>query len=290
MIQSMTGYGKAEGSIGTKQFIVEIKSLNSKVLDLNLRIPGIYREKELEMRSLLADTIVRGKSDLSIHYESAVAEKKVTINRPLLESYYRDMKEIAESLEIPSQDYMAMLMRIPDVLKPEREELNAEEWNELKALINEALKNFVAYRKEEGRKLQSEFVGAIENIMKQFALLDLPLQARIDKIRARISGNLAEFVESENLDVNRLEQEMVYYIEKLDVSEEKQRLKSNCDYFLEVLKEEQAQGRKLGFISQEIGREINTLGSKANDAEVQKMVVKMKDELEKIKEQILNVL
>jgi len=290
MIQSMTGYGKAEGSIGNKQFIVEIKSLNSKVLDLNLRIPGIYREKELEMRSLLADTIIRGKSDLSIHYESAVAEKKVTINRPLLESYYRDMKEIAESLEIPSQDYMAMLMRIPDVLKPEREELNAEEWNELKALINEALKNFVAYRKEEGRKLQSEFVGAIENIMKQFALLDLPLQARIDKIRARISGNLAEFVESENLDVNRLEQEMVYYIEKLDVSEEKQRLKSNCDYFLEVLKEEQAQGRKLGFISQEIGREINTLGSKANDAEVQKMVVKMKDELEKIKEQILNVL
>jgi len=290
MIQSMTGYGKAEGSVGNKQFIVEIRSLNSKNLDLNLRVPSIYREKELDIRSLLADTLIRGKADISIYFESAVAEKRVAINRPLLEAYYADLKDIAESLAIPAQDYMSLLMRIPDVMKPEREEMDPNEWTQIKSLIEQALQNFVSYRNEEGRKLKSEFAGAIANIMAQYDLLDAPLKARIDKVRARITANLAEFVESEDLDRNRLEQEMVYYIEKLDVSEEKQRLKSNCDYFMQVLKDEHAQGRKLGFISQEIGREINTLGSKANDAEIQKMVVKMKDELEKIKEQILNVL
>jgi uncharacterized protein (TIGR00255 family) len=290
MIHSMTGFGKAEGQIGNKKITVEIRSLNSKNLDLNLRLPSAFREKEGEFRSWLADRIVRGKADVGIYVDYTGVEKKALINRNLLQAYYNDLKETADLMGIGSEDYLAILMRIPDVMRPEREELDETEWTGVMALAHEAFERFDAYRTEEGEKLRTVFIDAVSNIMKQYALLDGPLEERVGRIRQRLQTNLAEVIASEKLDENRLEQEMVYYIEKLDVSEEKQRLKSNCDYFLSVLKGEKAQGRKLGFISQEIGREINTLGSKANDSEIQKMVVMMKDDLEKIKEQILNVL
>lgn len=289
MLRSMTGFGKAESTIGTKKFTVEIRSLNSKQLDLNLRLPNLYREKELELRSWLSENILRGKADTLIYYESIEAEKRMAINAVLLESYYHDLKSFGEKVGMTNADYLNALMRIPDIMKPEAQELDETEWNGLFALVKEAYKKFDQYRVIEGKKLAEDFVKRIQLILEYRDGLEAPIAARTEKIKEKLRNNLSEFIPLDKIDPNRFEQELIYYLERLDVTEEYQRLTTNCEHFLDELKEE-SQGKKLGFISQEIGREINTIGSKANDSDMQKLVVRMKDELEKIKEQINNVL
>lgn len=289
MLRSMTGFGKAESTIGTKKFTVEIRSLNSKQLDLNLRIPNLYREKELDLRGWLSENVMRGKADLLVYYESLEAEKRMAINSALLESYYQDLKTFGEKVGMTNADYLNALMRIPDIMKPESQELDEEEWKGLYQLVQEAYKKFDQYRLIEGKKLADDFVKRIHLILEYRDALEAPIAARTEKIKEKLRNNLSEFIPLDKIDPNRFEQELIYYLERLDVTEEYQRLTTNCEHFLDELKEE-SQGKKLGFISQEIGREINTIGSKANDSDMQKLVVKMKDELEKIKEQINNVL
>ncbi|MDG1262303.1 MAG: YicC family protein [Flavobacteriales bacterium] len=290
MIKSMTGYGKAEATIGSRKFTVELRSLNSKQFDLNVRMPSVYKEKEMKLRNWLSKEVVRGKADLGIYYDADSSEKRVTLNKALIEAYHTDMKAVAKEIGQDEVDYMSLIMRIPDVLRPEKEELNEEEWGEIMKLIKEANTMFQGYRSQEGDGLQKDFEERIGKIMQLDADLDEAVNARIKRIKDRIRTNLDEVIDPDKVDQNRFEQEVVYYLEKIDVTEERVRLSANCNYFLEILRNGAAQGKKLGFISQEIGREINTLGSKANDSDIQRVVVQMKDELEKIKEQVLNVL
>ncbi|MEZ4799709.1 MAG: YicC/YloC family endoribonuclease [Flavobacteriales bacterium] len=285
----MTGFGKAEATIGTKKFTVEIRSLNSKQLDLNLRLPSAYREKELELRSWLSENVLRGKADTLIYYESLEAEKRMAINTQLLEAYYTDLKSFGDKVGMTNADYLNALMRIPDIMKPEAQELDEDEWKGVFNLVKEAYKKFDNYRTTEGAKLEQDFRNRVQLILELRDQLEAPIAARSVKIREKIKNNLEELIPVDKIDPNRFEQEIIYYLERLDVSEEHQRLTTNCEHFVDELKGD-GQGKKLGFVSQEIGREINTIGSKANDAEMQKIVVKMKDELEKIKEQINNVL
>jgi len=286
----MTGYGRAQATIGTKKFTVEIKSLNSKQLDLYVKMPSVYKEKELGLRSTLSKTLERGKVELSVYYDSTGEEKKVVINKSLVEVYHRDFKATAELIGQENVDFMSLIMRIPDVMKAEKAELDINEWDGVMKLVQEALVGIQDYRLVEGEKLEKEFEERISNILNYQTEVQKPVERRLIKIKERIKNNLEDVIDSEKVDSNRFEQELVFFLEKLDISEENQRLRSNCDYFLEVLKSDNSEGKKLGFIAQEIGREINTMGSKANDADVQRLVVKMKDELEKIKEQILNAL
>ncbi len=285
----MTGFGKAEGNIGNKKFTVEVRSLNSKQLDLNMRMPSIYREKELEMRSWLSDNIQRGKADMLIYYESMEAEKRMSINKPLMMAYYQDLKEVADAVGMTGGDFMNALIRIPDIMKPENAEVDEEEWKNLMKIVKEAYARFDEYRKAEGAKLKDDFAWRMKLILDCRQQLDTPIVERNKKVREKLRNNLNELIPPDKVDQNRFEQELIYYLERLDISEEYQRLLTNCEHFTEELNGE-ASGKKLGFISQEIGREINTIGSKANDADMQKIVVKMKDELEKVKEQINNVL
>jgi uncharacterized protein (TIGR00255 family) len=289
MLRSMTGFGKSEGTVGNKKFTVEVKSLNSKQLDLNLRMPSLYREKELELRSWLSENIQRGKADALIYYESMEPEKRMSINKALMEAYYLDLKEVADNVGMVQADYLNALIRIPDVMKPESTEIDEGEWHAVNAIIREAYAKFDQYRSIEGKKLEDDFAIRIGLILKLRDELNEPIKARNAKVREKIKTNLEELIPVDKIDPNRFEQELIYYLEKLDISEEYQRLSTNCEHFLEELSGE-SQGKKLGFVSQEIGREINTIGSKANDAQIQKIVVQMKDELEKIKEQINNVL
>ncbi|NQX92388.1 MAG: YicC family protein [Flavobacteriales bacterium] len=290
MIHSMTGYGKAEGEVGNRKFTVEIRSLNSKQFDLSIRMPSIYKEKEMSLRSYLTKNVVRGKSDLTIFYESGVEEKKVVLNKPLMISYHEDLKELSAEMGQENVDFIGSIMRIPEVLRPEKEELNEDEWSKIMELIKQAVAGLQEYRTQEGNVLFQDFTERVNNILTHRQNVQEPLEKRITRVKERIKNNLNEWVDSEKIDTNRFEQEIIYYLEKIDVTEELVRLKGNCEYFLEILNADKSQGKKLGFICQEIGREINTLGSKANDADVQRYVVQMKDELEKIKEQILNVL
>ncbi len=285
----MTGFGKAEGQAGQKKFTVEIRSLNSKQLDLNLRMPGIYREKELELRSFLGESILRGKADTLLYYESLEAEKRTSINANLLVAYYHDLKTVVEQTGMPEPDFLNALMRIPDIMKPENPALDEEEWKSVRQLVEAAFLRFDEYRLQEGKKMHAEFRLRIQNIMALRESLDQPIQQRGRRTREKLMNNLQELIPPDKIDPNRFEQELIYYLERLDVSEEYQRLLANCEHFLEELDGE-GQGKKLGFVSQEIGREINTIGSKANDSDMQRLVVLMKDELEKIKEQINNVL
>lgn len=288
-LRSMTGFGKAEVQTANKKVTVEVKSLNSKQLDLNVRMPSLYREKELDMRGWLTERIQRGKADVLVYYESLDAEKRMSINKPLMESYYRDLKEVADKVGMTGGDFLNALIRIPDVMKPESQEMDEAEWSGVMSAVKEAYQRFDQYRSIEGAKLKEEFVMRIELILKYRNALQAPLEARITKIKEKLRSNLEELIPADKIDSNRFEQELIYYLERLDISEEQQRLLTNCEHFLEELSGE-SQGKKLGFISQEIGREINTIGSKANDADMQRLVVQMKDELEKIKEQINNVL
>ena len=242
------------------------------------------------LRKSLANKLVRGKVDVTIFYEAEAEEKKVSVNKALMESYHADLKEVAEKIGQTDVDYMGLMIRIPEVLRSEREELDAEEWNQIAGLVDEAASKLDDYRTSEGKVTEEDLSTRVNSILSLLNEADGPLNARMNRIKERISTNLEEFVDPDKIDANRFEQELIYFLEKLDVSEEQTRLSGNCNYFLEILESGHAQGKKLGFISQEIGREINTLGSKANDADVQRIVVRMKDDLEKIKEQILNVL
>ena len=291
MIQSMTGYGKAVVAFKEKKIHVEIKSLNSKQLDLNTRIAPLYREKEMEMRQMVAEALIRGKVDMSVWVEKDMAVDPTPINAQLVENYYQQIKTIADKTGIPTpEDWFYTLLRMPDVLtKTDTEELDEEEWAVVKGGVAEALKNLVDFRTQEGAALQKKFTEKIDNIGKLMAEIEPYEKSRVEKIKARIIDGLQQ-IPSAEYDKNRLEQELIYYIEKLDISEEKQRLANHLKYFRDTMNEPAGQGKKLGFIAQEMGREINTTGSKSNQAEMQNIVVKMKDELEQIKEQVLNAL
>ena len=291
MIQSMTGYGKSVVTFNEKKISVEIKSLNSKNLDLSTRIAPLYREKEIEIRQMVAKSLIRGKVDFSIWVEKDNEADTTAINEVLVENYYRQIKQLSARTGIPEpEDWYATLLRMPDVTtKTEQETLDAAEWNVVTEAIDEALKKIVAFRQQEGEALQKKLMEKIQNIGALMSSIEPYEKARVEKIRTRIIDSLKEIPDA-SYDQNRLEQELIYYIEKLDISEEKQRLFNHLKYFEETLNEAPGQGKKLGFIAQEMGREINTTGSKSNQAEMQNIVVKMKDELEQIKEQVLNAL
>ncbi len=286
-MQSMTGYGKAVGELPDKKITVEVRSLNSRQFDLSLRIPGLYREKETELRSELSRQTERGKVDFSIYSEYTAGANVISINKPLAKGYYNELKKLSSELNENSADLLSLVMKMPDVLKSDRQELEETEWTEVRKLVDHAIKDFRNFRSDEGAVLKKEFSSRINGItllLEEVVELDA---RRIPLLREKLNKGVSEL--KEKIDQNRFEQELVYYLEKLDISEEKLRLKTHLDYFLKTMTEPSS-GRKLGFISQEIGREINTIGSKANDSGIQKLVVQMKDELEKIKEQLLNVL
>ena len=291
MILSMTGYGKTTVAYKEKKIHVEVKSLNSKSLDLSTRIAPLYREKEMEIRQLIAATVVRGKVDFAIWIEKEAGSDATPINMALVENYYHQIKEIAAKTGIPEPaDWFYTLLRMPDVTaRTEVEELEEEEWAVAREAINEALALLTAFRKQEGAALQQKFENCIDTIGQLLDSIEPYETLRVEKIRARIVESLSSIPEAD-YDKNRLEQELIYYIEKLDINEEKQRLANHLNYFRQTMHEEQSQGKKLGFIAQEMGREINTTGSKSNLAEMQNIVVQMKDQLEQIKEQVLNVL
>ena len=287
----MTGYGKAVVAYNEKKINVEIKSLNSKTLDLSTRIAPLYREKEMEMRQMIAAALIRGKVDFAIWIEKDEIADATPINATLVEDYYHQLKEIQTRVGIPEpQDWFQTLLRMPDVTTTnEVEILTDEEWEKACLTIKQALNNLVEFRKQEGVALQKKFKEKIDNIEILLAGIEPYEKSRVEKIRTRIIDGLNTIPEID-YDQNRLEQELIYYIEKLDISEEKQRLSNHLKYFTETMNEARPNGKKLGFIAQEMGREINTTGSKSNLAEMQNIVVKMKDELEQIKEQVLNVL
>ncbi len=287
----MTGYGKAVAAYKEKKINVEIKSLNSKQLDLGTRIAPLYREKEMEIRQMVAAALVRGKVDCCVWIEKDAGADATPINAALVENYYRQLKTISERTGIPEpQDWYATLLRLPDVTtRTDTEVLTDEEWQAVKSAIAQAIAALIAFRQQEGAALQLKFAEKIDNIERLLASIEPFEKQRVEKIRSRILESLKSIPEAD-YDKNRLEQELIYYIEKLDISEEKQRLANHLNYFRETMDEPAGQGKKLGFIAQEMGREINTTGSKSNQAEMQNIVVKMKDELEQIKEQVLNAL
>ncbi len=291
MIQSMTGYGKAMAAYKDKKIHVEVKSLNSKALDLSTRIAPVYREKEMEIRQMVSKALVRGKIDFSVWIEKEAGSEAVPINGALVQNYYRQIKDIASQYGIPEpQDWWVSLLRLPDVTtRIDVEVLSDEEWDKVKEVVDAALAEITAFRIQEGAALERKFTEKIDNIASLLDSIEPYEKVRVEKIRSRILEGLKTIPEAE-YDKNRLEQELIYYIEKLDISEEKQRLANHLKYFRETMAEPAGQGKKLGFIAQEMGREINTTGSKSNMAEMQNIVVKMKDELEQIKEQVLNAL
>lgn len=290
MIKSMTGFGKVTAELPSKKVTVEIKALNSKQLDLSTRIPSVYREKEMEIRNLLLQNLERGKIEFTIYVEYIGRNTPTQINQAAIENYYMQIKDISENLNIPlPSDWFKTLLRLPDVIRTEAQEADETEWEIVQEAINNAVKQLVEFRIQEGNMLAKLFEDKIANIANLLSEVELYEGERIEKIKARIQENL-EKIPNMEFDKNRFEQEMIYYIEKLDVNEEKHRLDNHLKYFISTMKEDSSAGKKLGFIAQEMGREINTLGSKSNHAEMQKIVVRMKDELEQIKEQVLNVL
>jgi uncharacterized protein (TIGR00255 family) len=282
----MTGFGKATAQLSSKKITVEVKSLNSKGLDLSVRIPSVYREMELGLRNEIAAKLERGKIDFSVFIENTADQTSTKINVPIVKLYIKQFQEIYPNAD--ETELMKMAVRIPDSMKVEREEIDSTEWAEIQTVIKEALHNIINFRQAEGQSLEKEFLIRIGNI-RQYMIEALALDPeRIAAIKDRLQTAIHEL--KANVDANRFEQELIYYLEKLDITEEKVRLTNHLDYFLETINGTEANGRKLGFITQEMGREINTMGSKANHAQMQKLVVMMKDELEKIKEQVLNVL
>ncbi|MCM1093974.1 MAG: YicC family protein [Bacteroides sp.] len=291
MLLSMTGFGKAVATIPNKKITVEIKSLNSKQLDITSRVPAAFREKELDMRNLIASRLERGKVDFQIYSESIGAETTVSLNIPLMAAYKAQVEEMARTLGIAwPDDWYSVLLRFPETVKSELPAaLTEEEGAALIGAVTSAIDALMQFREKEGKKLEEFFTAKIDNIKSLLGSIEPFEKERVAKIRARLEENLSK-IDSISFDNNRLEQEMIFYIEKLDVNEEKQRLGQHLSYFMETMENGHGQGKKLGFITQEMGREINTLGSKSNHAEMQKIVVKMKDELEQIKEQVLNVM
>jgi len=291
----MTGYGNAVADYQGKKIHVEIKALNSKALDLNVRIATLYREKEMEIRQIVSEKLLRGKVDVTIWVEKSLLDLAQPINQQVVNSYYQQIRQMSEqmgidSTDIKATDWMTVLLRLPDAMAAsEVEVLSDEEWGILRENVLKALDELIAFRKQEGKALQAKFTEKVDNIEQLLLSIEPFEKSRVEKIRQRIIESLEKLALAD-YDHNRLEQEMIYYIEKLDINEEKQRLKNHLDYFRQTMEAEPGQGKKLGFIAQEMGREINTTGSKSNQAEMQNIVVKMKDELEQIKEQVLNVL
>lgn len=290
MIQSMTGYGKADCELNGNKITVEIKSLNSKQLDLSIRMISSYKNKEMEIRNEIQRKLERGKVDVSIYFDNAVKENILQFNTSAFEAYLKQLTESANKLGIqPPSDPWSLLLKMPEVFKSEVQEDDEDNWPVIKSALEQALENILLFRKQEGEMLAGVFndkISKIESLLEEIKLYETE---RVDAIKSRIQESL-EKIGNQDYDKNRFEQEMIYYIEKLDINEEKTRLANHCTYFRETMKEEQAQGKKLGFIAQEMGREINTLGSKSNHTKMQQIVVCMKDELEQIKEQVLNVL
>lgn len=287
----MTGFGKAVCELPTKKVHIEIKSLNSKQLDLNTRIPAIYREKELEIRSELARQLQRGKVDVTIFVETMIPDKITQLNEQVISNYYQQLSSISQKLGIESNtDFLRVIMPLPDTLKVEQTELDESEWVLIFKTIQQAVQAIDQFRLQEGKMLEADISDRARIISKLLEQVPQFEKLRIEKIKNRIRENLAELAEKTKMDENRFEQELIYYLEKLDISEEKSRLENHLKYFFETFNDDEPVGKKLAFITQEIGREINTLGSKANDTDMQRLVIQMKDELEKIKEQTLNVL
>lgn len=290
MTYSMTGYGKAVAELQNKKITIEVKSLNSKQFDLFTRLPSAYREKEIALRNSLSRRLVRGKVDLSLNVEVIAKDVTSKIDHNVVSQYHQEIGEMATKLNIPQpQEWFSVLLRLPDVMRQEQEELSDEEWNIIEQALNRAVDDAIAFRRQEGEMLAQVLTTKISNIRSLLEAVEPFEEERIEKVKSRIREGLNN-LEGIEYDKNRFEQEMIYYIEKLDVNEEKNRLAHHLDYFTATLKEKDPQGKKLGFIAQEIGREINTLGSKSNQSGMQRIVVQMKDELEQIKEQILNVL
>ena len=286
MIQSMTGFGKATLQLPTKKITVEVKSLNSKGLDLSVRMPSVYREMELGLRNEISLALERGKIDFSIYIESTAEQTSTKVNVPIVKAYMAQLREVYGDAD--ETELMKMAVRMPDTMKIEREEIDENDWLEIQKVIKEAISNILNFRQAEGVSLENEFqlrIGNIRSYMNDALALD---PERVQAIKDRLQTAISEL--KVNVDENRFEQELIYYLEKLDITEEKVRLTNHLDYFLETINGKEANGRKLGFITQEMGREINTMGSKSNHAQMQKLVVMMKDEMEKIKEQVLNVL
>ncbi|MGE4569505.1 MAG: YicC/YloC family endoribonuclease [Bacteroidales bacterium] len=291
MSKSMTGFGKVEVETPARKIHIEIRSLNSKQADISLRLPGLYRELEPEIRSLLSKRLVRGKIDFSASYDELSGQKTEFFNKTLIREYHAEVINLAQelALDVPS-DILNTLLRLPDVLKNEQKGLEEDEKEAFMDGVQKALDAMDTFREQEGEALLHDMLQRVDHIERALLLAEPFETARIEQIKERIRKNLLEVAEEAHLDKNRLEQELIYYLEKIDVTEEKVRLRNHCAYFRETAANSDAVGRKLGFIAQEMGREINTLGSKANDARIQQIVVGMKDELEKIKEQILNIL
>lgn len=288
----MTGFGQASATLSAGTLTLEVKSLNSKFFDLSLRLPKKYNEKELELRNLLAEKVERGKVSLNVEFQPGVRlEIRQQYNEELFVSYYQELKRLADKVLAEHDSLFQLALNSPDVIQSNgKEELDPEEWQQVIRSLQDALNQFEAFRIAEGRALEEKIKSYIANIRSNLIEVEACDPKRIEKIRSRIKGNVTEFFGNEGFDANRLEQEIIFYIEKLDIHEERVRLKTHLDYFLSVLSEKISNGKKLGFIAQEIGREINTIGSKANDADMQRYVVVMKEELEKIKEQLNNVL
>jgi uncharacterized protein (TIGR00255 family) len=290
MVRSMTGYGNAKGQVGGQSVSVEIRSLNSKFLELNLRLPLNFRDRELELRAELGKQIERGKADLIVTVENNDLARRSTVNREIFDAYFNELSAIGKEYHLSDVNLFDIILKMPAVMNADRTEADAGQWTELQSLIAGAITKFNAFRDNEGRTLQSDLSARITTILDAVVRLEESEHLRIAAVRARLERGLNELQDQAGIDRNRFEQELIYYIEKLDISEEKVRLRSHIDYFRTVMDSPEANGKKLGFIAQEIGREINTIGSKASDATIQRVVVEMKDELEKIKEQLANIL
>jgi uncharacterized protein (TIGR00255 family) len=291
MMISMTGFGKASCELKSKTVLVEIKSLNSKQLDIYTRLPNVYKDKDIDIRNLISQSLKRGKIDLCINIENSIVSAGAKINDQLVKDYYLQLTQIADKLQIKlDENILSAIMRFPDVLITCQEEIDEDEWLKVTAAIEKAIGALDEYRIQEGKSLEADILGRIGIITRLLESITPFEVDRIQKMRDKIFNSISQLVEKEKIDSNRFEQELIYYLEKFDITEEKIRLINHCDFFYEVSKEEVPVGKKLGFIAQEMGREINTIGSKANHSEIQKIVVQMKDELEKIKEQLNNIL
>jgi len=290
-MKSMTGYGKAVCELPDKKISVEIRSVNSKQLDMNIKLPAVLRDKEQEIRSLISRSLERGKIDFFVNIEYLSANENYSLNTAQAAKYFNDIKSLSSELKLMlPDDIVSVLVRLPDVIKTPFDEMNEQDWKAIKMSVENAIEKLDEFRKNEGNVLQKDIEHRITLIAQGIPQIEVFEKGRVQQIKQRIQTHMENVISPENIDKNRLEQELIYFIEKIDFTEEKVRLKKHCDYFLQTIKESVSNGRKLGFITQEIGREINTLGSKANDSDIQKIVIEMKDELEKVREQLLNVL
>jgi uncharacterized protein (TIGR00255 family) len=292
MIKSMTGYGRAEGGDGERKYSVEVKTINSKQFDLQMRMPGLFKEKELELRTFLLQRLERGKVELTIQIDASQSADKFTINKALAHKYFDQISDLQHELGLDEkQNLVDAILRLPDVVQPTPELLAEDEWHMVQAVIDTATERCDTSRQNEGRLLKADFEMRIGLIQEYLDKIETHEFARIERIREKLRKEAEKYFETQNIDQNRFEQEIIYYLEKIDITEEKVRLKKHCDYFNQTLLENiTSNGKKLNFIAQEVGREINTIGSKASDYEIQRLVVQMKDELEKVKEQLFNIL